>query len=111
MPSMTSVTVEPQIYDHYEIEQIIGRGAMGVVYLARDTRIGRHVALKTLQPRRRRFDDDAAEIEFLARFLREAEVCGSLTHPNIVTLYEVGYDGERLKYLAMEYVAGQSVLA
>lgn len=102
----------PMLFDHYEIEEILGKGAMGTVYLARDLRIGRRAALKTL--RKPDEDPDPADSlseEFLARFKREAEVCGSLIHPNIVTLYEVGYSQREIKYLAMEYVDGESLLS
>ncbi|MGA7614409.1 MAG: serine/threonine-protein kinase, partial [Thermoanaerobaculia bacterium] len=103
---------EPQalLYDHFEIERPIGKGAMGVVYLARDLRIGRHAALKTVQRRLGPESDPEAEQVFIRRFRREAELCGSLHHPNIVTLYEVGYEGGRIHWLAMEYVDGESLL-
>ena len=94
------------LFDQYEVEQTLGRGAMGVVYLARDLRIGRKVALKAM-PRTRSFDTADAEHEFLSRFRREAELCGSLAHPNIITLYEVGWEGRRISFLAMEYVDGR----
>lgn len=102
---------EPVMYDHYEVVRTLGNGAMGVVYLARDIRIGRQVALKTLQYKKQRFADANAESEYLERFRREAELSGSLAHPNIITLYEVGYNGRRLSYLAMEYVEGESLLS
>ena len=102
---------EPQIYDHYQVEKVLGRGAMGVVYLARDLRIGRYVALKTLQEKHQIFDDPEAEADFFTRFRREAELCGSLIHPNIITLYEVGYASKRITYLAMEYIDGESLLS
>jgi len=98
------------LFDQYEVEQTLGRGAMGVVYLARDLRIGRKVALKAM-PRTRSFDTADAEQEFLSRFRREAELCGSLAHPNIITLYEVGWEGRRISFLAMEYVDGESLLS
>jgi serine/threonine protein kinase len=103
--------VRPQLYDHYAIEQVLGRGAMGVVYLARDVRIGRLVALKTLQEKHLNFDSAEEATDFLQRFHREAEMCGSLIHPNIITLYEVGYASKQLTYLAMEYVDGESLLS
>ncbi|MDX1582888.1 MAG: protein kinase [Thermoanaerobaculia bacterium] len=101
----------PLQFDHYEVVRSIGRGAMGTVYLARDTRIGRLAALKTLRTADLPDPDSEESREFLARFRREAEVCGSLVHPNIVTLYEVGYEDEQIQYLAMEYVEGESLLA
>jgi len=102
---------EPLTYDHYEVVRTLGTGAAGVVYLGRDLRIGREVALKTLQESKQRFGDDAAENEYFERFRREAELSGSLVHPNIITLYEVGYHGRRISYLAMEYVEGESLLS
>ena len=102
---------DPITYDHYEVVRTLGTGATGVVYLARDSRIGREVALKTLQQNKQRFGDEAAENEFFERFRREAELSGSLVHPNIITLYEVGYRGRRISYLAMEYVEGESLLS
>lgn len=101
----------PLLFDHYRIEGVLGEGSMGSVYLARDMRIGRRAALKTLRkPDEEQGPADSLSEEFLARFKREAEVCGSLHHPNIVTLYEVGYSNREIKYLAMEYVEGESLL-
>lgn len=98
-------------FDHYEIEQLLGRGAMGTVYLARDRRIGRRVALKTIQLGPNQFPDETAANEFYVRLQREAEVSGSLQHPSIVTLYDVGYEAGRVSYLAMEWVDGETLLA
>jgi hypothetical protein len=95
-------------FGHYEVEKILGRGAMGTVYLARDVRIGRRVALKTVKVDAR-FDDDAEAAEFYQRLQREAELGGSLQHPNIVTLYEPGYENDRIAWLATEYVEGESL--
>jgi predicted Ser/Thr protein kinase/tetratricopeptide (TPR) repeat protein len=90
----------------YEIEETLGRGAMGVVYLARDPIIDRLVALKTL---RVDLDADHAE-EFRERFLREARAAGRLNHPGIVTVHDVGEDPESgLMYIAMEHVEGQDL--
>jgi len=96
-------------FAHYEVEQLLGRGAIGTVYLARDRRIGRRVALKTIQVDSTRFDDTTAANDFYKRLQREAEVCGALLHPNLVTLYEAGYEGGRVSYLAMEYIEGQTL--
>jgi len=79
-----------------------------MVYLARDRRIGRKVALKTVQVEQQ-FEDDADASEFYQRLQREAEVCGSMQHPNIVTLYEPGYNNAVISYLATEYVDGESL--
>jgi len=100
---------EKLIFDHYVIEKVLGRGAMGTVYLARDMRIGRKAALKTLHARHQQFDNQQSAFEFLERFRREAELCGSLVHPNITTLYEVGYESKRITYLSIEYVEGESL--
>ena len=90
----------------YEIEKSLGRGAMGVVYLARDPIIDRMVALKTL-----RVDLDAEFAdEFRERFVREARAAGRLNHPGIVTVHDVGEDPETgLMYIAMEYVEGRDL--
>ena len=101
-----SVAEIPRTIGHYEIERPLGRGAIGTVYLARDTRIGRRVALKAIQLTERHFEDSTSAAEFFARLQREAEVGGALHHPNIVTLYEAGYHGDRVSFLAMELVDG-----
>ncbi len=90
----------------YLIEETLGRGAMGVVYLARDPLIDRRVALKTL-----RLDLDAEHAEeFRERFVREARAAGRLNHPGIVTIHDVGEDPESgLMYIAMEYVEGRDL--
>src|SRR5512146_1354047 len=95
-----------EIYGHYEILAVLGRGSMGVVYLARDQRIGRRVALKTVTRKPSDFDEPDAAQEYYSRIQREAEISGALNHPNIVTLYEVGYEEDRIAYLAMEFVEG-----
>jgi len=97
-------------YGHYVIERTLGRGSMGTVYLARDQRIGRRVALKTVEPAKGQFEDAESLNEFYLRLQREAEVCGALHHPNVVTLYEAGYENDRISFLAMEYVEGESLL-
>ena len=107
---MTSIGFEePLLFDHYEVERVLGSGAMGVVYLARDMRLGRLVALKTLRLKAQRYTDDPEALVAIERFKREAQLCGALLHPNIVTLYEAGYEGQRFTYLAMEYVEGESL--
>lgn len=98
--------MDVQQLGRYEIEKVLGRGAMGVVYLARDPVIGRHVALKTLTLPA---EADEAE-EFRQRFLREAQAAGRLNHPAIVTVYDAGVDGATgLSYMAMELIEGRSL--
>ena len=91
----------------YEVIEELGKGAMGAVYLGRDPRINRTTAIKTV-----RFADDfepeEAE-EKKAKFFREAESAGTLSHPNIVTIYDAGED-EDLAYIAMEYLEGESLM-
>jgi serine/threonine-protein kinase len=88
----------------YHLEREIGRGAMGIVYLGRDTAINRMVAIKAI-PLASEFSD-AELIEARSRFFREAETAGRLNHPNIVTIYDVGEE-RGLAYIAMEYLKGR----
>ncbi len=90
----------------YELLRVLGRGAMGIVYAARDPIIDRQVALKTL-----RLDLDADQTaEFRERFLREARAAGRLNHPNIVSVHDVGEDpATGLAYIAMEFVEGRDL--
>ncbi len=83
----------------YEISGLLGKGGMGSVYRARDTRLERTVALKTLNP------ELSAEAEFRERFVREARAISSLNHPHICTLYDVGQE-DQLSFLVMEYIVG-----
>jgi predicted Ser/Thr protein kinase len=90
----------------YEVERTLGRGAMGIVYLARDPLIDRKVALKTL---RLDVDVEIAD-EFRERFLREAQAAGRLNHPGIVTIHDVGEDrSSGVLYIAMEYIEGRDL--
>jgi serine/threonine-protein kinase len=88
----------------YQLEREIGRGAMGVVYLGRDTAINRLVAIKAI-PLATEFLDGELD-DARARFFREAETAGRLNHPNIVTIYDVGEE-RGLAYIAMEYLKGR----
>ena len=96
-------------YGDYEVESFLGKGSIGKVFLARHRRIGRRVALKTVHLEQKFEDDDDRE-EFYKRLQREAELCGSMQHPNVVTLYDVGYEDDVVSYLATEYVDGESLL-
>jgi serine/threonine protein kinase len=107
---MAEAQNEPVSYGEYEIEKLLGKGSIGKVYLARHRRIGRHVALKIIRPEQR-FDDEADREEFHRRLQREAELCASLHHPNVVTLFEAGYENDVIAYLASEYVEGESLQA
>ncbi|MBW2524580.1 MAG: serine/threonine protein kinase, partial [Deltaproteobacteria bacterium] len=98
-------TFEPgALVAHFKVMRRLGRGGMGEVYLARDTTLGRRVALKVLHPKR--FDSESAR----SRFLFEARTTAKFNHPNIVTVYAVG-EHEGRPYLAMEYVEGDSLKA
>jgi CHASE2 domain-containing sensor protein len=90
----------------YEIEKELGKGAMGVVYLGKDPKIGRVVAIKTMALAQE-FDPEELE-EVKARFFREAETAGRLNHPNIVTMYDAGEEHD-LAYIAMEFIKGQDL--
>lgn len=88
----------------YEILDEVGQGAMGTVYRARDPLIERAVAIKTLPIEQLRQEGADAE----SRFLREAQSAGRLSHPNIVTIYDVG-EADGLAYIAMEYLSGTTL--
>jgi len=93
---------EPTHLGKYEIERVLGKGAMGIVYKARDPHIERSVAIKTV--RKDLLDADLAA-QFMARFRNEARAAGRLHHPNIIGIYEYGEAGD-CAYIAMEYVDG-----
>jgi len=88
----------------YAIQSELGRGAMGVVYKATDTALERTVAVKTVNMALER---DGAE-KYEARFYQEARAAGSLNHPNIVTVYDVGKEGN-VAYMAMEFIEGHEL--
>lgn len=96
-------SISKPVLGRYEVERELGRGAMGVVYLGRDPKISRQVAIKTLSYGQL----DPRELEeFKQRFFREAEAAGRLSHPNIVTIYDVGEEHD-LAFIAMDYVQGE----
>ena len=92
----------------YMIDSEIGRGAMGMVYLGRDDKIGRTVAIKTMMLAED--VDDEMRDDVRNRFFREAEAAGRLDHPNIVTVYDVGEEQD-LAYIAMDYLSGKDLTA
>lgn len=91
-----------QTIDEYRIQALLGKGAMGSVYLAQDTNLGRSVAVKMLAPGLVE-DEDAVK-----RFDREARIIADLDHPNIGKIYRIGHNQEQ-PYYAMEYVDGRSL--
>ena len=95
---------DTQRLGRYQLEREIGRGAMGVVHLGRDTAINRLVAIKAIPLAAEFSDSELAEAR--SRFFREAETAGRLNHPNIVTIYDVGEE-RGLAYIAMEYLKGR----
>ena len=91
----------------YITEKILGRGAMGVVFLATDPTIGRKVAIKCIHIPTGVEEDKVQE--FRERFLREARAAGVMSHPNIVTIYEADEGGEKYPpFIAMEYIEGET---
>ena len=93
-----------ELIGHYRIESLIGVGGMGEVYLARDERLGRKVALKLL-PERLTVDETQ-----LSRFKTEARSASALNHPNILTVYEIGAEGNR-QFIATEFIEGMTLRA
>jgi serine/threonine-protein kinase len=100
-------TQKPRL-GRYELEKELGKGAMGTVYLGKDPRIGRVVAIKTM-PLNVEFEGAVLE-EMRGRFFREAQAAGRLSHANIVTVYDVGEEHD-LAYMAMDYLTGVSLAA
>jgi serine/threonine-protein kinase len=92
----------------YQIDREIGRGAMGMVYLGHDDKIGRTVAIKTMLLSAD--IEDSLRDQVRTRFFREAEAAGRLDHPNIVTVYDVGEEQD-LAYIAMDYLKGKDLTA
>jgi serine/threonine protein kinase len=94
-------------FGRYEILAELGRGSMGVVYKARDPKINRVVAVKTVSLEGQPAEE---EREYRERFFREAEAAGRLSHPGIVTIFDVGEEPEtRAPYIVMEFVGGPSL--
>ena len=94
-------------FGRYEVIAEVGRGAMGVVYKARDPKIDRFVAVKTISLSGQNPEE---EREYRERFFHEAQAAGRLLHPGIVTIFDTGEDPEgHIAYIVMEYIAGQSL--
>ena len=89
---------------HYQVESLLGAGGMGEVYLARDPRLERAVALKILPP------DLAFDADRMQRFVREARAASALNHPNVATIHDIG-ESAGVRFIVMEYVEGQTLAA
>jgi serine/threonine-protein kinase len=90
-------------FGRFEVQKELGKGAMGVVYLGKDPKIGREVAIKTMALAQEFEAEELAEVK--ERFFREAETAGRLSHPNIVTIYDTGEEHD-FCYIAMELLKG-----
>ncbi|HET9680365.1 MAG TPA: serine/threonine-protein kinase [Gammaproteobacteria bacterium] len=98
--------IQKPMLGRYQVEKELGKGAMGVVYLGRDPKINRVVAIKTMALSQEFEADELEEVK--SRFFREAETAGRLNHPHIVTIYDAG-DEHDLAYIAMEFLKGQDL--
>jgi serine/threonine-protein kinase len=98
--------VEKPMLGRYEIEKELSKGSMGIVYLGKDPKISRIVAIKTMALAQEFEEDELEEVKH--RFFREAETAGRLSHPYIVTIFDVGEEHD-LAYIAMEYLQGHDL--
>ncbi|RME47495.1 MAG: serine/threonine protein kinase, partial [Caldilineae bacterium] len=101
-PNRRQTGPPPRLKDRYRLLEWLGEGSMGMVYRARDETLGRDVAIKFLLPKQ------IIGGEASARFLREARLVARLSHPNIMTLHDMGREGN-WHYLVLEYIAGQDL--
>jgi serine/threonine-protein kinase len=99
-------SVEKPMLGRYQVEKELGKGAMGVVYLGKDPKIGRVVAIKTMALSQEFEADELEEVK--TRFFREAETAGRLNHPHIVTIFDAGEEHD-LAYIAMEFLKGKDL--
>jgi eukaryotic-like serine/threonine-protein kinase len=104
---LDNAAVEKPMLGRYQVEKELGKGAMGVVYLGKDPKIGRVVAIKTMALSQEFDADELADVK--ERFFREAETAGRLNHPNIVTIYDAGEEHD-LAYIAMELLKGRDLV-
>ena len=100
--------VEKPMLGRYQVEKELGKGAMGVVYLGKDPKISRVVAIKTLALSQEFGADELQDVK--ARFFREAETAGRLNHPNIVTIFDAGEEHD-LAFIAMEFLQGKDLVS
>ena len=99
--------IEKPMLGRYQVEKELGKGAMGVVYLGRDPKINRVVAIKTMALSQEFEEDELKDVK--ERFFREAETAGRLNHPNIVTIFDAGEEHD-LAYIAMEFLKGKDLV-
>jgi predicted ATPase/serine/threonine protein kinase len=97
-----TMTLSGRVLSHYQVQSLLGAGGMGEVYLARDPRLDRAVALKILPP------DLAFDVDRMQRFTLEAKAASALNHPNVATIHDVG-DSDGVRFIVMEYVEGQTL--
>ncbi len=100
---LDSLLLPGQVLDIYQCQKLLGRGGMGVVYLARNTSLQRLCALKLLSPRR-----VSREVDYIERFENEGRAAAALVHPNVVTTHAIGRSGD-YRFLEMEFVPGHSL--
>ncbi len=98
--------IEKPMLGRYEVEKELGKGSMGIVYLGKDPKISRVVAIKTMALSQEFEEDELDEVK--ERFFREAETAGRLSHPYIVTIYDAGEEHD-LAYIAMEFLKGHDL--
>jgi aminoglycoside phosphotransferase (APT) family kinase protein len=96
-----SIPLSGRTLSHYQVQSLLGTGGMGEVYLARDPRLERAVALKILPP------DLASDADRMQRFVWEAKAASALNHPNVATIHDVG-ESDGVRFIVMEYVEGQT---
>jgi serine/threonine protein kinase len=98
--------LEKPMLGRYQVEKELGKGAMGIVYMGKDPKIGRQVAIKTMALSQEFEPDELAGVK--ERFFREAETAGRLAHPHIVAIYDAGEEHD-LAYIAMEFIRGHDL--
>ena len=99
------MAADPQTLGRYQLERVLGKGAMGIVYEALDPKLHRKVAIKTILISQ--LDEETAK-DFSMRFVREAHAVARLNHPNIVQVYDFGEEGD-IAYLVMEFIRGDEL--
>src|SRR5213082_2283392 len=102
---MAAPAPELKTLGRYNLERVLGKGVMGVVYEGVDPRLGRRVAIKTTL--KSHLDEDTAK-DYSMRFVREAQAVARLNHPNVVQVYDFGEEGD-MAYLVMEFIRGDEL--